>query len=247
MTSAVAVRLLSTQSALKRGRLLVVNEHDRPRRCPLRAGCCAGPTTRLARIASAPATSKIERLRMYSLHPSGLLRTLARPRLPASADRAAGQPSNYRPRARRSRCLRRHGQVQDHTSVTYGHRFSLGGFECRIPGDDQRRADTSDFVAAEDVGRLRGRSRPRCSIEPSVSGGTSSTEMRSTQRRSRSAGSRRARGGEKGGPTHGDEAVRAGARRTRARRRSSGSRAGRSRTWTRRASPRRSSRGSRPT
>src|ERR687895_500896 len=33
----------------------------------------AGPTTRAAAIASAPARSEMERFRMYSLHPSGAL------------------------------------------------------------------------------------------------------------------------------------------------------------------------------
>src|SRR5687768_7413503 len=81
----------------------------------------AGPTTRLATIAAAPASSKRERLRMYSLHPSGLLPISTRARAPI--DGCAGGWAGTPATVRRSGCLRRHGQVQDHTSVTSGLRF----------------------------------------------------------------------------------------------------------------------------
>src|SRR5215510_14570210 len=76
----------------------------------------AGPMTRLARIATAPASNKTERLRMYSLHPSGLLPNFTRAggtRVDARTAGVAGTAAT-----RRSSCLHRHGQVQDHTSVT---------------------------------------------------------------------------------------------------------------------------------
>ena len=52
-------------------RLLVVNKHDRPRGSPIGLAVAAGPTTRRRSDRRAPARSTIERLRMYSLHPSG--------------------------------------------------------------------------------------------------------------------------------------------------------------------------------
>src|SRR5918996_2518614 len=47
-----------------------------PAEVPSVVAVADGPSTRLAKITSAPHRSKIERLRMYSLHPSGVLQKL---------------------------------------------------------------------------------------------------------------------------------------------------------------------------
>src|ERR671915_156582 len=78
-----------------------------------------GPRIRAVKATSAPQRSKIERLRMYSLHPSGALHELARTPLGAvlprrrSMERAAASPPPSR-----SSSLQRNEQVQDHSLVT---------------------------------------------------------------------------------------------------------------------------------
>src|SRR5687767_7811359 len=92
-----------------------------PADVPCGPAVAAGPTTRLAAMTSAPTRSKIERLRMYSLHPSGALRlqdpTDTRPTRPGP------RVGVRRPRTSRSGCLHRRDQVQDHTSVTSCFKF----------------------------------------------------------------------------------------------------------------------------
>src|ERR671925_753478 len=86
-----------------------------PAACRSDFAVAAGPITRLATSAAAPATSKIERLRMYSLHvglrPAGMhhgLRLCGKP----VCGRVRPHPDDVGPP--RETC-RRHGQVQDHT------------------------------------------------------------------------------------------------------------------------------------
>ena len=113
-----------------------------------------------------------------------------------------------------------------------------------IPRHGRQGADAGNFVAAEEVGRLR--EEVGAQLDRAVGAewyeehGNAIDEAALTLCRLR-----RARGGEKGGPRHGDEAVRQVlGEEDPARLHSSGWRAVQSRTWTRRASPRPSSPGS---
>src|SRR6266516_3912424 len=114
-TRAVAYNELSTQDGRRLGGSWSWMNTTVPAETLSGPAVAAGPMTRLARIATAPASNKTERLRMYSLHPRGLLPIFTRAggRLATRAAGVAGTAAT-----RRSRCLHRHGQVQDHTSVT---------------------------------------------------------------------------------------------------------------------------------
>src|SRR5918996_2523922 len=75
-----------------------------------------GPSTRLAKITSAPHRSKIERLRMYSLHPSDALQELALAPVGSVLPRHRGvEHAVASPPPSRFGYLERHDQVQDHS------------------------------------------------------------------------------------------------------------------------------------
>ena len=215
-------------------RLLVVNKHDRPAEARSELAVAVGPTTSVAAIASAPARSTIERLRIYLLHPNGSFthdrgrqryvdRSAARQPFPAVMFRSIPSPS----------------PVVKCRIVLYdvSQTFRLGGrmdIQGMFPRKDAKQRPADAIAAAEDAGQLALQAARRSTTLSAV-GGTPSTETRPIGPRLSSAaatGARRAVEELRGG----DDAVRAALGEA-SRKRSSGSPAAPSRTWTRTASP----------